>query len=209
MRTLLSATRTFLNKIAAIALLYFLLPATACTQQTVKPGQPATTVESKNDTVKLPEPDNCAAFRSAHPKAPVTLKAEGWVNDYEKIFTPSQAIWLDSVFNQFEKESSFEIALVTIDSAWTSKEQFDSFVNDLMECWGVGKKEKQNGMLIGISTSLRRVRISNGIGTRKQLSDETTKAIIDNVMIPEFKNAAYFRGTEKAVAEIIKGLRGK
>jgi uncharacterized protein len=61
------------------------------------------------------------------------------------------------------------------------------------------KKEKNNGILILISTGHRRIRISNGYGIEKILSDTETKEIIDTIILPEFRNGEYFNGTKKGI----------
>ena len=64
--------------------------------------------------------------------------------------------------------------------------------------------DKNNGILIGISTAKRKIRISNGSGIVDKLSDKETKAIIDDIIIPAFKRGNYFEGLLNAIEEIIK-----
>jgi uncharacterized protein len=68
--------------------------------------------------------------------------------------------------------------------------------------WGVGKIDKHNGILIGISTAKRKIRIDNGSGIVDKLSDQETKAIIDNIIIPLFKKGDYFDGVKNAIEAI-------
>ena len=93
-----------------------------------------------------------------------------------------------------EKKTSVEIAIVTVDTSMTTKEKFDAYILQLHNVWGVGKKEKDNGIVIGFSAAYRKVRISNGEGIVPQLSDSATQQIIDKEMIPSFKKGAYFDG---------------
>jgi len=72
--------------------------------------------------------------------------------------------------------------------------------------WGVGQKGKNNGVVIGIAPQLRKIRIENGYGIQKILSDEETKQIIDSLIIPEFRKADYFEGTRKGLMAIIQQI---
>lgn len=72
--------------------------------------------------------------------------------------------------------------------------------------WGVGKKEEKNGIIIGISSSLKKIRITNGYGIESKLSDTETKKIIDEVMIPAFKQAHFFEGLQKGLLSLIEKL---
>ncbi len=114
-------------------------------------------------------------------------KPIGFVNDFENIFTDKQEQVLDSLVKNFEKETTIQITIVTLDSSYTNKSEFDNYTFKLANNWGVGQKDKDNGILIGISSSMRKMRIKNGYGIEKLLTDEETKALIDSLFIPEFK----------------------
>lgn len=131
---------------------------------------------------------------------------KGWTNDFEGIFTSVQVFELDSIINGFEAATTHEITIVTIDSSLVTKECFDDFTLALSNHWGVGKKDKNNGILIGISTGLRRIRIQNGYGIEAIVTDVETKKIIDSIIIPEFKKADYFEGVKKGLQALIREL---
>ena len=135
------------------------------------------------------------------------LTPTGWVNDFEKILDKEQQHHLDSLCDSIEKETTIEIAIVTIDSAYIRKGKFDSLILNLARTWGVGKKSTNKGILIGISSSLRKIRISNGPGITDRLSDMETKQIIDEVMIPEFREKKYYHGLEKGLMAIMAALK--
>lgn len=130
------------------------------------------------------------------------LTPTGWVNDFEQLLSPEQFHALDSMITTFEKETTVEIAIVTIDSGYIKKGKFDSLILDLARVWAVGKKDINNGILIGISSSLRKIRITNGEGITEILSDKETKRIIDEVMIPEFRKNNYYKGLENGLHAI-------
>jgi uncharacterized protein len=131
----------------------------------------------------------------------------GLVNDYENIYTESEEAYLDSLVLEIEKESSIEIAIITLDDKMTTTKDFDSLTLVIAKTWGVGKPKKNNGILIGISSVLRKIRIQNGLGIEKIVSNEATKAIIDEKMIPLFKTNQYFEGTRMGIKEMYAKLK--
>jgi uncharacterized protein len=136
-------------------------------------------------------------------------KPVSWTNDYENLFTETEQKKLDSIISKFEKETEIEISIVTIDTIKVSKENFDDLTLHIAKSWGIGKTEKDNGILIGISKGYRRIRIQNGNGIEKIITDEETKNIIENYFIPEFKKGEYYNGTLNGLRELIKLLKRK
>ena len=129
-------------------------------------------------------------------------KPIGFINDFEKIFTPEETRSLDSLSTAIEKESTIEIALITLDSSLILYNNFDSAILLIANKWGVGQKETNNGIFIGISKSMRKIRICNGYGIEKTVSNELTREIIDKVVIPYFKMGDYFSGTKNGITAL-------
>jgi uncharacterized protein len=133
-------------------------------------------------------------------------KRIGSVNDFENIFSDQEEKALDSLIKKFEKQTSIEIAVVTIDTTMTTLETFNSYTLKLLRNWNIGEKGKNDGILIGISSSLQRVRISNSLGIEKSLSDIETKRVLDDFMFPEFRKGNFFEGTRKGIKELVSTL---
>ena len=129
-------------------------------------------------------------------------KLKRQVNDYEFVFTMEQLEKLTLMIRKFEKNTTNQIAIVSIKSIGKYSD-FDKFAVDLSNYNGIGLKEKDNGLSIVFSKNLRKIRISTGFGTEKILTDEICKNIIDQTIIPEFKNGDYYSGIEKGLAELI------
>lgn len=132
-----------------------------------------------------------------------TSRITHWTIDYGELFTVEQKKVLDSIAAQFESRTKIEICIFTLDSTMTTKDDFDGFVLYIHNSLGVGKKTENNGIVIGISQALRRIRISNGYGIEKILTDTETKHIIDTEFIPFFKNADYYGGTLNGLKQLI------
>ena len=132
-----------------------------------------------------------------------------WTNDYENLFTESEQKKLDSVIAKFEKETSIEISIVTIDTIKISQEKFEDLTLHMARTWKIGKVDKDNGILIGISKGYRRIRIQNGNGIEKIITDDETKNIIEKYFIPYFRKSEYYDGTFIGLGELIKLLKNK
>ena len=74
---------------------------------------------------------------------------------------------------------------------------------------GSRQKNKNNGILIAISMDLKRVRIQNGLGIEKIITNSETKQIIDEIFIPNFQKGEYFTGIQSTILELIKKLEEK
>lgn len=135
------------------------------------------------------------------------LKPQGWVNDFENIFSGFEASALDSSISGFEKRTGIELVIVSIKKEWVSADHFEDFVTEIAGNWRIGKKDLNNGIIIGISKGLRKVRITTGNGVQEKLTDEKAKWIIDNLMIPEFKKGDFFTGALYGIDKIIATLQ--
>lgn len=134
-------------------------------------------------------------------------KPLNWTNDYENLFSDDEETKLNQIIADFEKETTVEIAIVTINTFKVSKEKFEDLSLHIAKTWGIGKKEKSNGILIAISKGYKQIRIQNGDGITSILSNEETSEIIQNQIIPYFKKEEYFEGTQLGLLKIIDLLR--
>lgn len=122
-------------------------------------------------------------------------KPVGFVNDFENIYSDKEEKLLDSLIREFENRTTIQIAVITFDTNMTTADSLDALTLRFANDWGVGQKDKNNGVTIGISSGYRRMRIQNGYGIEKILTDNDTKQIIDTAFIPSFRDAKYFEGT--------------
>lgn len=132
---------------------------------------------------------------------------KGYVNDYEHLFSNEQTKYLDSLVSDFDNRNRIKILIVTIDTTMISKDNFDDFILQILNTWGIGQKEKNNSVLIGISSGYRKIRIQNGSGIKKVLSNAQTLEIIDSFFIPGFKQGEMYNGTLKGLLALMEKLK--
>jgi len=147
---------------------------------------------------------NIAAYRAQIWNKPPA--AGNWVNDFEGILNAAEEQRLNMQLSAYEQKTGIELSVVTIDTMMVAAARFDSFAVHLFNTWGVGKKDKNNGVLVCMSRSYRKIRICNGTGITPKLSDAATKKIVDESFIPRFKEGAYARGIEEGVNALMKAL---
>lgn len=117
-------------------------------------------------------------------------KYVGYVNDFENILNNDKE--LEDKLVQLEKDTSVEIAIVTVpDFAGTTIEDYGV---KLFENWKIGKKDKDNGLLILVSSKEKQSRFEVGYGLEGTLPDSLTGRIQDIYMIPNFQTGDYSKG---------------
>jgi uncharacterized protein len=131
------------------------------------------------------------------------------VNDFSNILSYDQKDYLEKKLVAYDDSSSIQIAIVTVKSL-QDYEPVD-FATKLGRAWGIGNKKTNNGVLVLISTEegRRKIFISPGYGMEGALPDIICKQIIENDIVPAFKQGNYFRGLELATASIMKAGRGE
>jgi uncharacterized protein len=77
----------------------------------------------------------------------------------------------------------------------------------LGQTWGVGSAEKNNGLTIVLCNPCGQIGIASGTGTELILTDEICKKIIDEKIIPEFKNGKFYNGIKKGILELIENWK--
>lgn len=130
-------------------------------------------------------------------------KPIGIINDYGKVFTELQRTELSKVLYDYDIETTRQIVVVTIDSI-KPYQNIQKYAVDLGNDWGIGNAEKNNGLTIVVCNPCRQIGIATGIETELILTDEICKNVIDQTIIPEFKDGKFYDGIKKGVAELIK-----
>ena len=130
-------------------------------------------------------------------------KPIGIINDYGKVFTESQRTELSKVLYEYDIETTRQIVVVTIDSI-KPYQNIQKYATDLGNEWGIGNAEKNNGLTIVVCNPCRQIGIATGLGTELILTDEICKEVINQTIIPEFKNGDFYSGIKKGVTELIK-----
>ncbi len=125
----------------------------------------------------------------------------GFVNDFAGLYSSTFKTSLESKLSEFNKSTGNEISVVTIQSLEGG--DIESYAVTLFEKWKIGKKGKDNGLLLLIAKVDRKIRIEVGYGLEPYITDGRAGEIIRNQIAPEFKKENYEGGTQAAVDQII------
>ena len=131
----------------------------------------------------------------------------GRVNDYARLLSPEAAASLEQKLAGFEREQSTQIVVLTIPSL--QGDEIDGFSIRVAEKWKLGRKGKDNGVLLVLAQAERKVRIEVGMGLQGVLPDITTAQIIRNVMRPHLKSNDFNQGINAGVDAILSATRGE
>lgn len=135
--------------------------------------------------------------------------AIGWVNDFENLFTPDQRHNLEKTLEHFEKATSIEICIVTLDSNMVSEDKFSEFSYRLMKIWGIGKISKSNGMVITICKDYKRLCVTTDFGIDKFISQSDKNKMINRDFVPYFSKNDYYDGTTSGLGAILAKINRK
>ena len=123
----------------------------------------------------------------------------GYVNDFADVINESDEIYMNSLIVQLEKNTSAEIAVVAISSINDS--DIKMYAVELFQKWGIGKKEKDNGILVLLVVDTRRIEVEVGYGLEGILPDGKVGRILDN-NIEYLKQDNYSQGLVYIVNDI-------
>jgi uncharacterized protein len=129
------------------------------------------------------------------------------VNDYTGTLSVSEKQWLEDKLVEFDKSSSNQISIVIVKTI--AGHDIAGYATDLGRRWGIGQQGKNNGVLIVMAMQSHDVNISPGYGLEKALPDMLCKQIIENEMVPSFKQGYYYDGLDKATTVIISATKGE
>jgi len=130
-------------------------------------------------------------------------KPTNYVSDYAEIFSPQEKQEIESLIIRTEKNTTAEIAIVTVKSLERMTE--DQYAVELFEKWGIGKKDKDNGLLILIAPNERKYRIEVGYGLEGTITDLRAGIIARENFVENFQQEKYGTGIYESLLDI-KGL---
>jgi uncharacterized protein len=132
---------------------------------------------------------------------------QGYVTDLAVMISPAERQRLEQMLFAFEQSDSTQIAVLTIPSL--EGDSLENFSIRTVEAWKIGQKNKDNGVLLLVSKSDRKVRIEVGRGLEGVLTDLLAGRIVDQVITPRFKTGQIDEGFAAGISAIIDATRGE
>ncbi len=130
----------------------------------------------------------------------------GWVSDEIGYLRDSGALSeINEMISELEKDTSVEIAIVT--KLTIGEMNPKEYANTLFNEWGIGKKGKDNGILILHVFDQRRIEIETGYGLEGVVPDILCKRILEKFIVPNFKSNQFSMGMTLGSFAIINSIK--
>jgi len=123
-----------------------------------------------------------------------------FVNDYAGVLDSNWKGSIENICTAVEEQTGAEIAVAVVDNLQGIT--VEEYAVELFEKWGIGKADTDNGVLLLVSISDRKLRIEVGYGLEGAITDLEAGNIVDNVIVPRFKESNYGQGIYNGVSEI-------
>ena len=129
------------------------------------------------------------------------------VNDYAKQLSAGEIAQLEQKLVAYNDSTSSQIVLVIIPS--TGDYAMADYALKIGREWGVGQKDKNNGIVLLWASTDRKIYIGVGDGMEGAIPDAIAKRIISTIITPDFKNGQYFQGLNRGIDAIFKYSTGE
>ena len=143
---------------------------------------------------------------SALAQAPLTFPPlEGRVVDGARLLSPAKEQEITAKLEALERATTAQVVVVTVPSL--QGHEIEDYGYQLGRAWGIGREDKDNGVLLLIAPDEKKVRIEVGYGLEPVLTDAMSALIIQNAILPSFRQGYYERGITQGVDAIDDQLR--
>jgi uncharacterized protein len=146
--------------------------------------------------------------QSIHAAEVIPPKPTGYFNDYAGVISKDAAHRFNEQLAQFERDTSNQVVVAVF-----PKMQSDSDVADytqrVAQAWGVGQKDRRNGVVLFVFTEDRKMFIQVGYGLEGTLPDATAFDITERQIKPYFRVGDYEGGLATGIDLICKAILGE
>jgi len=129
------------------------------------------------------------------------------VTDTIGLLSPITRGSLENNLKAFEDQKGSQVTVLIVNS--TESEAIESYSLRVAESWKIGRKKIDDGVILVVAKSDRKVRIEVGYGLEGALPDATCKQIIENFITPEFRTGNFDAGVQAGIEAILKKLSGE
>ena len=130
---------------------------------------------------------------------PNSLKPQGYVSDFAHVLDEPSREQLEDYCGRLERATGVQLALVTIDSL--DNQPIEDFANTLYRKWGVGKKGKDEGLLLLLAIQDHKDRIEVGYGLEPVLPDGFVGGVLRQAR-PYLRQSQYAQAMLAAAEEM-------
>ena len=126
---------------------------------------------------------------SSNYPTPTNLK---YINDYTNTINNDYKEKIVSIGKELEDKTGAQAIIVVINS--TNNISIEDYTNKLFRGWGIGKSEKDNGLLILLAINDRQYRVEVGRGLEGTIPDTLSNRVMESLAKPSFVQGSYGEG---------------
>jgi uncharacterized protein len=130
----------------------------------------------------------------------------GHVNDQAGLLDLEQGRVIEEKLTAFEDRTGHQVVVLTVPSL--EGEVLEDFAIKVAEAWKLGREEHDDGVLLLIAKDDRKLRIEVGYGLEAQLTDLLSQRILDEKVVPRFKEGDFAAGVDDGVTAILAVIDG-
>jgi len=145
---------------------------------------------------------------SARAAEVIPPKPDRYFNDHVGVVSKEAASRLNEQLAQFERETSDQI-VVAVFPKMESDSDIADYTQRVAQAWGVGQKERRNGVVLFVFIQDRKMFIQVGYGLEGALPDATAFDITERHIKPLFRAGNYEAGLATGIDLICKAVRGE
>jgi uncharacterized protein len=145
---------------------------------------------------------------SARAAEVIPPKPDRYFNDYAGVVSKEAASRFNEQLAQFERETSDQIVVAVFPKMQSDSDMAD-YTQRVAQAWGVGQKERRNGVVLFVFIQDRKMFIQVGYGLEGALPDATAFDITERHIKPLFRAGNYETGLATGIDLICKAVRGE
>jgi uncharacterized protein len=131
----------------------------------------------------------------------------GRVVDLTASLTAQQQAEIEQKLREFEESKGSQIAVLIVPA--TAPESIEQFALRVAEQWKLGRKKIDDGAILVIAKNERALRIEVGYGLEGVLNDATAKRIIEERIVPRFKQDDFQGGISSGIDAMLGVINGE
>jgi uncharacterized protein len=129
------------------------------------------------------------------------------VNDEADMLSPSAEKALEQKLTAYEQRTQQQFALLTVDSL--DGDALEDFSIRVVEAWKLGRKGKDDGLLLLVVKRDRKLRIEVGYGLEGDVTDAFSARVIRNVLTPALRAGKAEQGIDRAFDVLMQKASGE
>jgi uncharacterized protein len=135
-------------------------------------------------------------------------KPAGYFNDFAGVVSKEAASRFNEELAQFERDTSNQV-VVAVFPKMQSDSDIADYTQRVAQAWGVGQKDRRNGVILFVFIQDRKMFIQVGYGLEGALPDATAFDITERHIKPLFRAGNYEAGLATGIDLIFKAIRGE